>query len=63
MLKAIKNFFLNSYAEFRKVVWPSRKEVISHTIIVVISTAVAMGLIAAIDLGLFTLVQMLVQGK
>lgn len=63
MISSIKNFFLGSYAEFRKVVWPSRKVVVSHTIIVVIATAVAMALIAAADLGLFTLVQMLIQGK
>ena len=63
MIQAIKNFFIGSYEEFRKVVWPNRQEVISHTIIVIISMVVAIGLIAAIDYGLFLLVQMLVQGK
>lgn len=63
MIKAIKNFFIGSYQEFKKVVWPNRQEVISHTMIVIVSTAVAMALIAAIDFGLFNLVQMLVQGK
>ena len=63
MIKAIKNFFIGSYAEFRKVVWPNRQEVISHTVIVIVSTAIAMSLVAAIDYGLFNLVQTLVQGK
>ncbi|AKM81882.1 TPA: preprotein translocase subunit SecE [Candidatus Berkelbacteria bacterium] len=63
MINAIKKFFIGSYGEFKKVVWPSRKEVTSHTIIVVISTAIAMAIIAAVDFGLFTLVQMLIQGK
>lgn len=63
MIKTIKNFFIGSYEEFRKVIWPSRREVTSHTVIVVVSTVVAMALIAAADFGLFSLVQMLVQGK
>ena len=63
MIKAIKNFFIGSYQEFKKVVWPNRQEVISHTVIVIVSTVIAMSLIAAIDFGLFNLVQMLVQGK
>lgn len=63
MITAIKTFFVGSYEEFKKVIWPSRKEVISHTIIVIVSTAIAMSFIAAIDFGLFNLVQILVQGK
>jgi len=63
MIKTIKNFFVGSYEEFKKVVWPNRQEVISHTVIVIVSTAIAMSLIAAIDFGLFNLVQKLVQGK
>ena len=63
MIKTIKNFFVGSYEEFKKVVWPNRQEVISHTVIVIVSTVVAMALIAVIDFGLFNLVQKLVQGK
>ena len=63
MIKAIKGFFIGSYQEFRKVVWPNRQEVTSHTIIVIVSTVITMALIAAIDFGLFNLVQKLVQGK
>ena len=63
MITKIKNFFIGSYLEFKKVVWPSRKEVTAHTLIVVISTLIAMAIIAAIDFGLFSLVQMLIQGK
>ena len=63
MIQKIKTFFIGSYEELKKVVWPSRKEVISHTIIVIISTAVSMAIIAAIDFGLFNLVQLMIQGK
>lgn len=63
MIQRIKNFFINSFEELKKVVWPSRREVISHTIIVIVSTAVAMAIIAAIDFGLFNLVQLLINRK
>ena len=61
MINGVKNFFSGSYEEFRKVVWPSRKEVISHTVIVIVSIFVSMAIVAAIDFGLFTVVQMLIE--
>lgn len=61
MIQKIKNFFTGSYEEFKKVVWPSRKEVISHTVIVIVSIAVSMLIVMAIDLGLFKLVQILIE--
>jgi preprotein translocase SecE subunit len=44
----------------RKVIWPNRKEVTSHSIIVVLSILISMGIIAAIDYGLFSLLQKLI---
>ena len=61
MFKTIKNFFIGSYEEFKKVIWPSRQEVISHTVVVIISIFVAMAIVAAIDYGLFSLVQMIIE--
>jgi len=44
-MKKITQFFKDSYAELRKVVWPSRDEVVSSTKIVIISTVIfAVGL-------------------
>jgi preprotein translocase subunit SecE len=54
------NYFTSSYAEMKKVVWPNRQEVTSHTVIVILSIAISMGLIAAIDYGLFNLIQILI---
>lgn len=62
MFSKIKNFFIGSYEEFRKVIWPSRQELISHTVVVIISIFVAMAIVAAVDYGLFTLVQKLIIG-
>ena len=57
-MKRIFQFFTESYAELRKVVWPSRSEVGASTKIVIVSTlifAVILGLVdflllAGIDL-------------
>ena len=47
-MKKIVQFFKESYAELRKVIWPSREDVISSVKIVIISTiivALALGLV------------------
>lgn len=63
MIQKIINYFTSSYGEMRKVIWPNRQEVISHTIIVVSSIIVSMAVIAAIDYGLFNLIQILIYGS
>ena len=57
-MKRIFQFFSESYAELKKVVWPSREEVATSTKVVIISTlifAIVLGivdflLLAGIDL-------------
>ena len=63
MFLKIKHFLIGSYEEFHKVIWPSRKEVVSHTVIVIVSILISMGLIASIDYGLFSLVQQLILNR
>jgi len=63
MIGNIKNYFISSYEEMRKVIWPNRQEVTNHSIIVVSSILISMGIIAAIDYGLFSLIQILLYGR
>jgi preprotein translocase subunit SecE len=49
-MKKIIQFFKDSYAELRKVVWPSKEDVISSVKVVVVST-----IVVACILGLFDL--------
>lgn len=63
MIQKITNYFVSSYEEMRKVIWPNRNEVTSHSIIVVLSILISMGIIAAIDYGLFNLLQKLIYSK
>lgn len=63
MFQKIINYFTSSYEEMRKVIWPNRKEVTSHSLIVILSIVISMGVIAAIDYGLFNLIQILIYNK
>lgn len=62
MMEKIQNFFIGSYDEFKKIIWPSKKVVISHTVMVIVSIIVSMAIIALLDFGLFSGVQRLING-
>ena len=49
-MKKIIQFFKESYAELRKVVWPNRDDVISSVKVVIISTAVVAVVLGIIDM-------------
>jgi len=49
-MKKIIQFFKESYAELRKVVWPGRDDVISSVKIVLISTIVVAAILGLIDM-------------
>jgi preprotein translocase subunit SecE len=49
-MKKIIQFVKESYAELRKVIWPSREDVISSVKVVIISTIVIAGFLGLIDL-------------
>ncbi|ORC38195.1 preprotein translocase subunit SecE [Marispirochaeta aestuarii] len=48
-MKRLLQFFRDSYAELRKVVWPSREEVGSSTKVVIISTIIFAALLGLFD--------------
>ena len=48
-MKKIVQFFKESYAELRKVVWPGRDDVISSVKVVIISTIVVAAVLGLID--------------
>lgn len=45
----ISNFLKGVISELRKVKWPTRREAINLTLIVIISVAIATGIIVGID--------------
>lgn len=49
---SIFSFLADSYAELRKVRWPTRKELISYTIVVIVTVAIVSVYFAILDLGI-----------
>jgi len=49
-VKKIVQFFKESYAELKKVVWPGRDDVISSVKVVVISTVIIAAILGLIDM-------------
>ena len=52
-MRKIIQFFKESYAELRKVVWPGRDDVVSSVKVVVLSTLVVAAILGVIDWVLF----------
>jgi len=59
----VATYFKGVWSELKKVTWPTRQEVIAHTIIVLISAGIAVAITAAADYGLTRLVELLVQNR
>lgn len=47
-----RQFLREVRAELRKVNWPSRKELVTYTIVVLVVTAVLVGIVSAMDWGI-----------
>ena len=50
IMKKIIQFFKESYAELRKVVWPGRDDVVSSVKVVLISTVIVAAILGVIDM-------------
>jgi len=57
----LTNYFKGAWNELKKVSWPTRNDVLNHTIIVIISVLIATAIVAALDYGLSYLVQYIVE--
>ncbi|MDR0598988.1 MAG: preprotein translocase subunit SecE [Treponema sp.] len=53
----IVQFFKESYAELRKVVWPSRDDVVSSVGVVIVSTVIIAAVLGLVDVLLLLGVQ------
>jgi preprotein translocase subunit SecE len=55
-MRRIISFFQESYAELKKVTWPSREEALASTRVVLVSTILIALMLGAVDFILFKLV-------
>ena len=59
-MKKIIEFLKESYGELKKVNWPSRDDVVSQTIIVVVSLIIVSAFLAVIDFLSFNLIEKII---
>jgi preprotein translocase subunit SecE len=55
-MKKIILFFQESFAELKKVTWPSREDVMASTKVVLVSTLIIAAVLGTVDFVLFKLV-------
>jgi preprotein translocase subunit SecE len=60
MIRGAIDYIQGAIAELQHVTWPSRKEVIDYTVIILVSIAIAMLIVSVIDFGLVTLVNIFI---
>lgn len=53
------SFFVDSWAELKKVKWPSRKELISYTLVVLFTVAFVTVYFYVLDLGISELLRLI----
>jgi preprotein translocase subunit SecE len=58
-MNKLKQFIKESYAELRKVVWPSKDNVISSVKVVIVSTLIFAAVLGLVDMLLLAGVQVL----
>jgi preprotein translocase subunit SecE len=61
MLEKTMTFIRESYAELRRVTWPTRKEILGSTVVVLIVVGILMLFIGLFDFILSVLVRLLVR--
>ncbi len=59
-MKKIISFFIEAFAELKKVAWPSRDDVISQTWIVVFSVLIVSAALAFFDFLSFQLIEKII---
>ena len=58
-MRKIIAFFQESFAELKKVTWPSREETVASTKVVLVSTIIIAALLGLVDLVLFQVMNLL----
>jgi preprotein translocase subunit SecE len=62
MVGRVREFVQEVLAEFRKVTWPSRQELINSTVVVIVVTVVLALFLGAVDIVLARVVEWILSG-
>jgi len=49
MITKVKNYFISSIQELKKVIWPTRQEATKHTILVIVISIAVAAFLGAFD--------------
>jgi preprotein translocase subunit SecE len=60
--EVVKDYFREVYHEGKRVTWPSKKDALKGTYIVIITTVIASIFLGIVDVGLAKLVQTILRG-
>jgi preprotein translocase subunit SecE len=60
--EGVKEYFREVYMEAKRVTWPSRKDAIKGTYVVLITVVVASVFLGVVDVGLARVIQALLRG-
>ncbi|MCX5812874.1 MAG: preprotein translocase subunit SecE [Proteobacteria bacterium] len=58
----IKEYFREVYMEAKRVTWPSKKDAVKGTYVVLITVAIAAIFLGIVDVGLAKIIQVLLRG-
>lgn len=61
IFSSIAKWFREAKAEFKKVVWPTRKQVINYTLVVIAFILIVGAFVCLLDIGLSQLIQLIVK--
>jgi preprotein translocase subunit SecE len=61
-LDSIKEYFKEVYMETKRVTWPSKKDAMKGTYIVLITVVIASIFLGIVDVGLAKIIQVLLRG-
>jgi preprotein translocase subunit SecE len=61
-LDGFKGYFREVYMEAKRVTWPSRKDAVKGTYVVLITVAIAAIFLGIVDVGLAKIIQALLRG-
>ncbi|HEY3276111.1 MAG TPA: preprotein translocase subunit SecE [Syntrophorhabdaceae bacterium] len=60
--ETVKDYFREVYLEAKRVTWPSRKDALKGTYVVLITTVIAAAFLGIVDVGLAKIVQTILRG-
>ena len=58
----VKDYFREVYMEGKRVTWPSRKDALKGTYVVLITTVIAAAFLGIVDVGLAKTIQAILRG-